>query len=103
MIPTLTDVVDLTTSETQPQGATMIGEGAMQVGGHQAHSSVDRSYEGPCTVIADGKAVATLPNAAEAYRAARYAITQDGGYSHAEVELAGDRQVTHPTYQDWAF
>lgn len=81
-----------------------IGHGAMQLGGSKASACVDEDYEGPCTILGgNDEYLGTLPNAREAFRAARYAVTPDGGYSSTCVQPAGSEPVNHQTWDDHAF
>ena len=85
---------------------TIIAEGPMQLGGEIAHSLVPDDYRGACKVVQDNlsdEVIVVLPSRQEAYRAARYAITPDGGYGSVRVTPAPDGRITCETFEAWAF
>lgn len=81
-----------------------IGHGPIEFGGSDASVCADEDYEGACTIL-DGndEYLGTLPNAREAFRAARYTVTPEGGYSSTSVQPAGTEPVTHQSWDDHAF
>jgi len=82
--------------------SVVIAEGPMQLGGHEATSNVPDRYQGACKLIdnSEDKVMTVLPNKDEAFSAASYAITPDGGYCSVVVEAARESEITHPGWQE---
>jgi hypothetical protein len=74
----------------------------MEIGGEQAIARVDEDFDQPCSVISQNDdLIATLPNAREAYRVARFAIRPEGGFGSVTVEKATTDECTHQSFDDW--
>lgn len=87
------------------RGTKVIAANAPAVGADAAISSVPEDYQGACAVVEASsgiRVIAVLPNKAEAFSVARYAITPDGGYGSVYVD-ASNEAVTHSSFEEWAF
>lgn len=73
-------------------------------GGETIESFLPDNYEGAVKVASAsdcGEAViAVLPNFAEAWRVAAYAMSPDGGYGSVELHAVSMDQVTHADFFD---
>ena len=74
-----------------------------QIGGDDAVSYLEDAYDGITEVITmSGKLVAVLPSPGEAKKVASYAITPDGGYGSVVIH-SSSKDITHQSFDDWAF
>lgn len=74
--------------------------------GTQVLSGLPSGYEGAVRVELEGAHARTtlcFPTVREAQAAAKFAISELGGYKRAMLRPAPAQWVTHRTWSDWAF
>lgn len=77
-----------------------------EIGAHSAVTDVPEEYSGSCALFSSSgrdQVIAVFPCSEDAFRAARYAITPDGGYGSVYVSAAPGAKPTHESFDDWAF